>query len=180
MLSFRYRRFVAEYVKDLDAANAYLRAGYENANPGAAAQKLLNRPEVRAAIEARQKELAEQFVVTEERILDEFAKLAFSNMDDFIEDREDGFARLILSGADRRRRAALAQVTIEEHDGKNGRKVRRMSIRLASKEHALKSLARCLGLFVNKAVVDLTANLGADLTAARLRAWGDSKVPPCR
>ncbi|MGE0421641.1 MAG: terminase small subunit [Reyranellaceae bacterium] len=174
LLNLRYERFVAEYLKDLNGTRACIRAGYAAKGARQQSSRLLALPEVRDAIAARQRQLAEQFEVTEQRVIAEFAKLAFANLDDFIEVPADGIARVELAKADRTRRAALTQVVVEEYENRSGsgERARRVRIKIASKQHALDSLARYLGLFIDRSEVTITDNLGDDLAAARKRAWG--------
>lgn len=126
--------------------------------------RLLQDPAVKASIEARQQQLASQFEVTKKRIVAEFAKLAFANVDDFLEIQPNGNVRIDLTKADRPRRAALARVTIDEFEGKpgSGMRLRRTSIKLASKQHALDSLARHLGMFIDRSEITLVDNLAED------------------
>lgn len=172
-LNLRHQRFVAEYLKDLNGTQACVRAGYPARAARGRACLLLQRPGVRAAIEARQKQLADQFEVTAQRVIAEFAKLAFANIDDFLEVRPDGMVRVDLSKADRQHRAALTHVTVEEYEAaRSGDRAHRVKIRLASKQQALDSLARHLGLFIDHSEITITNNLAEDLAAARKRAWG--------
>lgn len=73
-------RFVDEYLIDLNASDAARRAGYSKKTAPKIGYENLQKPEVAAAIAAKQKELATKRGITRERILDEMAKLAFSDL----------------------------------------------------------------------------------------------------
>lgn len=53
-LNARQQRFVDEYLIDLNATQAYVRAGYSPNGAGQAAEKLLRNTEIRAAVAERQ------------------------------------------------------------------------------------------------------------------------------
>lgn len=73
-------RFVDEYLVDLNASAAARRAGYSAKTAGSQAFDLLQKPEIVTALEAKRKELAAAVGVTRERVLQEMAKLAFSDL----------------------------------------------------------------------------------------------------
>jgi len=84
-LTDKQRRFVEEYMVDLNAGQAAIRAGYDCANMDVAytiGTQNRNHPLVGAAI-ARL--LDENSGVTKARIVDELAAIAFSDMADFFE-----------------------------------------------------------------------------------------------
>jgi phage terminase small subunit len=179
MLTPRQQRFVAELLKDMDATRAYIRAGYARKGASASAANLLRRPDIQAAIAARQKALAEQFAVSRTRVVAELAKVAFTSIDDFIAEPPEGGVRLDLARSDRAHRAALSLLTVDEYQdpGKPGGRLSRVTIRLASKLHALDSLGRHLGLFAERGAGAIPDNLGDEIRAARKRAWGDARGP---
>lgn len=137
-LSLRHRRFVAEYLKDLNATQAYLRAGYAPRGAQANASKLLQRPRVQAAVEAGQQRVAQALEVTVARLAQEYARIAFANVDDFVTVDDDGRVRVDLAKADRAKRAGLLELTVTD-DGEG--RPQRVKIKLG-KLQALDALAR--------------------------------------
>lgn len=73
-------RFVEEYLVDLNGARAYRAAGGGHSGAKQNAHKLLQRPDVQAAIQKRQAELREETGVRQVRVLQELAALAFSDL----------------------------------------------------------------------------------------------------
>jgi phage terminase small subunit len=71
-LSERRQRFVDEYLKDANATQAYLRAGYRASEEGArrCASLLLTNVDIASAIAAGQKVLREQAGVTQQMVID--------------------------------------------------------------------------------------------------------------
>jgi phage terminase small subunit len=78
-LTPRQWRFVEEYLIDLHAQRAAIRAGYSpltNATP----HKLLRNPEIARAIGEAMAARAKRTGITRERVLEEFARIAFADM----------------------------------------------------------------------------------------------------
>lgn len=63
-LSDTERRFVLEYMVDLSQMNAVIRTGNKTKNPRQIGYQLMQRPHVRAAIEAEMKKLADELHVS--------------------------------------------------------------------------------------------------------------------
>ena len=76
-LTPKQRIFVAEYMIDLNATQAAIRAGYSEDTAGSIGQENLKKPAILEAIEKRMEERAKRSEITVDRILNEAAKLAF-------------------------------------------------------------------------------------------------------
>lgn len=79
-LTDKEKRFVDEYMIHQSGAKAAALAGYSERNAGRIAWALMQRPLIAEAIEARQAKLAAKLGVTTERILEELAKIGFSDI----------------------------------------------------------------------------------------------------
>jgi len=81
-LSPMHERFAHEYVIDLNATQAYIRAGYKARGQSAAsaAERLLRNVEVQLLISALQRDRLQGMELTQERVLREVARLAFSDI----------------------------------------------------------------------------------------------------
>ncbi len=77
-----HERFAHEYVIDLNATQAYIRAGYKARGHSAEvnAQRLLRNAEVQMLIAALQRDRLQGMELTQERVLRELARLAFSDI----------------------------------------------------------------------------------------------------
>lgn len=62
-------RFVAEYLKDSNATQAAIRAGYSSNTAGSQAHDLLKKPEIRGAVEKAQADIAHKCGITLEWVL---------------------------------------------------------------------------------------------------------------
>lgn len=73
----KQERFVQEYLVDLNATQAAIRAGYSAKTAGQVGAENLKKPEIQEAIQAGRARLAARVEITQERVLAEYAKIAF-------------------------------------------------------------------------------------------------------
>lgn len=151
-LNPKQQRFVAEYLIDLNATQAAIRAGYSKRTAQQIGSRLLLNVVVSAAISEGQQVLAEQSGVTAERIVKELAKLGFSNMQDYV-GTQGGEAYVDLSAVNRDQWAAVGEITVDHYTegrGEEAREVKRTKFKLADKRAALVDLGKHLGMFVER------------------------------
>jgi phage terminase small subunit len=84
-LTPRHRKFIDFYINSGNATDAYRRAGYNGKGSDRSAYNLLRKPEIIEEIEKKRKEIAEKSGITAKMVIDEIAKIAFSNSEDFFE-----------------------------------------------------------------------------------------------
>lgn len=144
----RDKRFAEEYIVDLNASAAAIRAGYspKTAKDAAAWIREDNpqKPQVKAMVERLMAERSRRTGITADRVLTEIAKIAFVNADDVI-DFESGKVK---QNAKRVDKAAIQSITnktgkIEEHE-----------VKLMDKTRALELLGKHLGMFTENLKVD--------------------------
>lgn len=152
-LTPKQERFVAEYLIDLNATQAAIRAGYSQRTAKVQGSRLLTNDNVAAAVQARQGKIAEKLEITQERVVAELAKIGFSNMADYMRAGPDGDPFLDFSALTRDQAAALTEVTVDDFidgRGEDARAVRRVKFKLADKRAALVDLGKHLGMFTEK------------------------------
>jgi phage terminase small subunit len=152
-LSEKQRRFVSEYLIDLNATQAAIRAGYSAKTAQQQGSRLLLNVVVQAELSRQQNKVAQRLEVTKDRIVDELAKIGFANMLDYMRAGPDGDPYLDFSGLTRDQAAALSEVTVEDFRdgrGEDARDVRRVKFKLHDKKGALVDLAKMLGFVVEK------------------------------
>ncbi len=76
----KQERFVQEYLIDLNATQAATRAGYSARTANEQGARLLANVSVRLRLQAAMKERAERTHITQDRVLQELARLAFSDL----------------------------------------------------------------------------------------------------
>lgn len=150
-LTPKQERFVEEYLVDLNATQAAIRAGYSPRTADRQGPRLLGNAGVQAAIAAGRDRLSHTTGITQERVLAEYARLAFVDPRKLY--REDG-RPVPIPELDDDTAAAVAGVEVsEEFEGKG--EARRFvgytrKVKLADKKGALDSIARHLGMFTDK------------------------------
>ena len=142
MLTPKQARFVEEYIIDLTGKQAAVRAGYAAKAAEVQASRLLRNAKVRVALEDAMQARSKRTTVTTDRVLTEFARLAFANMRDYWPRPGE---TIDLSRLDQDRTAAIAEITIDEAMDTAGVLHRRTRLKLHDKKGALDSLARHLG-----------------------------------
>jgi phage terminase small subunit len=151
-LSPRHERFVAEYLKDGNATQAYIRAGYAPRGAQQSASKLLRDPRIEAAIAAGRQRIAQALEVDVQRIAREYAKIAFASIDDFVSTGADGLLHVDLEKAHQAQRAGIVELRIGNHS----KQQQSVTLKLG-KLQALAMLTRQLGVLVTKPAPGLTA-----------------------
>ena len=85
-LTPKQKRFCEEYIKDCNATQAYIRAGYK-VSAGVArrnAARLLTKADIQAYIQELQKARSSRVEIDADRVLKEYARIAFSNVTDVL------------------------------------------------------------------------------------------------
>jgi len=174
----RQARFVKHYLICLNASEAYRRAGYAKKNAHVCGPRLLANARIQAEIEKASKKINEKLEITAERVKAELAKLAFSNMEDYVV-HENGDLSPDLSKCTRDQMAAVQEFTVDSTGGTGDgerKLILRTKFKLAPKREALELLGRMreLGLFSDK--IEVTAS---DEVLAAI-AEGRKRVAACR
>lgn len=138
------RRFAAEYQTDCNAVQAAIRAGYSPKTARAKTSQLLRNPEIRALIRAGEQERLEQMGVTQERVIMELARIAFSDMRAAVQWDESGAIARASRSLSRDEAAAIAEL-IANTDAQSGSA--HVRVKLYDKLKALEMLSRHLGVF---------------------------------
>lgn len=79
-LTSKQVQFIAEYLKDLNATQAAIRAGFSKRTARAIGCEYLTKPDIAAAIQAGQIKKLEKAELTAERVLEEIRRLSFSDL----------------------------------------------------------------------------------------------------
>ncbi|MGI4802893.1 MAG: terminase small subunit [Janthinobacterium lividum] len=152
-LTVKRAMFVQEYLVDLNATQAAIRAGYAADSASVEGCRLLADAKVAAALAEAMEVRAVRIGISQDRIAAELSKLGFSNMLDYLTIPEDGDVSVDLTKLTRDQAAALAEVTTEEvttGGGDNRQTTKRVKIKLSDKRAALVELGRHVGMFRDK------------------------------
>jgi phage terminase small subunit len=145
--------FVQEYLVDLNATQAAIRAKYAPESAAVQGHRLVRKANVASAIQQAMDARAARTNVTQDRVIAELAKLGFANMADYMRTTSQGDPYLDLSNLSRDQSAAIAEVTVDDYvegRGEDARSVKRVRVKLADKRAALVDIGRHLGMFRDK------------------------------
>lgn len=81
-LTGKQARFVEEYLVDLNATQAAIRAGYSARTARQIGEENLSKPVIAEAVAEAQRERSQRTNITQDRVLAELAKIGFANLSD--------------------------------------------------------------------------------------------------
>lgn len=137
--------FLNEFIVDFNPVSAAERAGYPLETAASAARKILSKPVVKLIISCRQQELRNLSTVMASSVLAEYAKIAFSDIGDYLEFDNN---TVVLKNSNEVDTSLISSVEMTQFGVK---------LKLYDKKSALDSLAKNLGL-----VKDRVEHTGAD------------------
>jgi phage terminase small subunit len=151
MMTPKKERFVAEYLVDLNAAQAAIRTGYSPKTAKVQGSRLLSDADVQAMIHAARTDMTQKLQISREAVVAELAKLAFANPLDYGYVTEDGHWSTHLARTTRDQMAAVQEITSTSSvagQGEDERVITRTTkLKLSDKRAALVDLGKHLGLF---------------------------------
>ena len=147
-LTAKQAAFVQEYLIDLNATQAAIRAGYSERSAYSIGQENLCKPEIQEAIQEEMKKRSKRTEITADRVLKEFARLAFFDPRKLFDGK--GNPKDITELDDETAAALAGLDVVQEVDPDTGVTSYTKKYKLASKQAALDSLGRHLGMFVDK------------------------------
>ena len=143
-LTARQARFVHEYLLDLNAKQAAIRAGYSPRSAETNGNRMLRNAQVSSAVRAAKAEREHRTSITADRVLRELAKIAFFDPRRLFD--ADG-QPLPVAELDDDAAAVVAGLEVSVTHSDDGSMTRVAKIKLADKLAALEKLGRHLGLF---------------------------------
>ena len=161
-LTAKQQRFVAEYLVDLNATQAAVRAGYSQRTAAEMGYENLRKPQIADAIQQAMEARAEKLEITADRVLQELARMAFANMADYINVLDDGSAVVDLSELTPAQSAAIQEITSDvyvEGRGDDAERVKKIKFKLHSRCRPLELLGKHLGMFDDRLQIKLPPGL---------------------
>lgn len=143
-LTDKQRRFVDEYLIDLNATQAAIRAGYSAKTADQQGSRMLANVKVKQAVAEKQAQRSKRTGVNQDRVVLELAKVAFAKMTDIVDSK--GRIKEDASPDDL---ACIESIKYKESDNEYGGSVER-EVKIASKLKALELLGKHLGMWSDK------------------------------
>lgn len=150
-LTEKQKRFVEEYLVDLNATQAAIRAGYSEKTARAVGCENLTKPDIQDAILKGREEQTKRTEVTADRVIQEYARIAFFDPRRLFMD--DGKPREICSLDDETAAALAGMDVYEEYEGAGENRQfvgYTKKYKIADKLRALEALGKHLGVFDGK------------------------------
>ncbi len=138
----KQKRFVEEYLIDLNATQAAIRAGYKPDNAQQMGSENLLKPVISAEIAKAMAERSKRTGINQDRVLRELAKIALVNIRDVI----DPVTATVLPSAAPEDTAAIQSIKVKESFSEAGQ-MKEREVRMADKLKALELLGKHLGMF---------------------------------
>ncbi len=174
VLTIKQARFVDEYMIDLNGTQAAIRAGYSARTAGPGAGQLLKNIKILEAISERVTFRSVSSDIMRERVLREYAATGFANMSDFAEWDNDGLKLTPSDELTRDQISAVSDISMDEHSvrDREGNTItnRKVKFKLANKQAALDSLAKHLGMFIER--TEITGAGGGPIQVSIAESFG--------
>lgn len=159
-LTPKQQEFVRQYLVDLNATQAAIRAGYSARTAEWIGPQLLGKTHVAKAIQTAIEQRSTKTEITAERVLRELASIAFLDPADLLED--DGSVKLINNMPEAARRALAGLDVNEIFDGAQGDQKQAIGlakkVRLVDKIGAIGLIMKHLGMLQTKVEGSLQMN----------------------
>lgn len=188
-LTAKQQRFVKEYLVDLNATQAAVRAGYSAKTAAEIGAENLRKPQIAEEVTKRQGKISERLEITQEMVVAELAKIGFSDIRKAVKwfsqsnvafadsemegELEDGTVRVAVANQvelissddiDDQTAAAIAEVSMNAQGG--------LKVKFHDKQTALVNLGKHLGMFKETVKVEGLEDLAAAIADARQRVEG--------
>ena len=153
-LTPRQQRFVQEYVVDLNATQASIRAGYSPKGARVRGAGLLANSNIQEALEDAQEGRRLRVEIEADDVVRQLAVVAFANITDFVIWDETETRLRPTEEIDETKLAGVQSVTSGQHG---------VTIRLHDKLRALELLAKHLGMFREETRVEMEIRNGSEI-----------------
>ena len=163
-LTKKQKLFVEEYLIDLNATQAAIRAGYSPETAQQMGSENLSKPVIRAHIDKAMAERSRRTGVTADRVIQELAKIAFVNAVDVI----DPDTATVKDDALPEDTAAILSVKVKTF-GEDGLE---REIKMADKIKALELLGKHMGMFKEKMDVNIQTSEKLDDIMSQMGGGG--------
>lgn len=150
-LTDKQQRFVDEYLIDLNATQAAIRAGYSVDTAAVIGCENLIKPNIQEAIAKEMAERSKRIGINQDRVVQELARMAFVKITD-IADRNG----LIKESATEDDLACIESIKVKRSKTDNGSLSEEREVKIASKVKALELLGKHLGMWNDKINMNVT------------------------
>lgn len=173
-------RFCREYLIDLNATQAAIRSGYSARTAESQGSTLLRNPKVSQRVQELQNKKAEKLDVTVDRVLAEYAKIAFFDPSKIFKSDKHGDPYIDVADMKGDDWSGVSSIQSEDYldgRGEDAREVKKVKVTLADKKGALDSLAKHLGMFKDKESSPANINVSIEASGVLDKVYGNDEEP---
>jgi phage terminase small subunit len=152
-LTPKQRRFIEEYLIDLNATQAAIRAGYKKSAARQIGSENLSKLDISEAVAELQAERSKRGQIKADNVVAELAKIAFSSMRHYLRRTHDGTLYVDTTDTTPEQLDALKRFKTRDFKdgrGEDAREMQEIEIELPDKIRTLELLGKHLGLFQDK------------------------------
>lgn len=169
-LTPKQKLFVKEYLIDLNATQAAIRAGYSEKTAYRTGADNLKKPQIQAELEKAMKAREKRTEITQDRVLKELAKIGFADIKDFLSYRTE--KTVVDVDADGTEIIGYQQIiNAKSSDEVDGTVISEVSLardgtfkfKLQDKIKALEMMCKHLGMFIDKREISGNINVNNPL-----------------
>ena len=165
-LTAKQEQFCKEYIIDLNATQAAIRAGYSPTSAKQIAGENMTKHDIKERIQELADKRSERTEITADRVLNEISRMAFFNFEDVV--NEEGQV-LNLDKWSRDDLAAIQEITEDLQKSEGSTQLLKRKVKLADKRGSLELLGKHLKLFTDKVEhsgsIDLSGKSDSELQA---------------
>lgn len=153
-------KFAIEYLRDFNAVQAAVRAGYSETTAHSNSHVMIEEPEIKELVAKHISKIAKRNDISAERVLKELARIAFANIREVAKWNGN---KIMVKNSDELTEDEVACIS-EIKETKDG-----VQVKFHDKAAALDKLGKYLKLFNDTVDVNLTINLADKVAQARAR-----------
>lgn len=168
-LTPKQKRFCAEYIINLNATQAAIKAGYSQKTARSIGQRLLTNVDIERAIQKEMEKREERTEITQDRVLEELGILGFSNIKDYMEHEASDKKFIMFKDINKipdDKARAIEAIKVNYEKGT-------IEFKLHSKAKALEMICRHLGMFED--IGDKLADLIYEISDKFMPKTGNEK-----
>ena len=150
-LNKKQQRFVEEYLIDLNATQAAIRAGYSPNTANEQGARLLANVSIKAAVDKAMAERSRRTGISQDRVIQELARIGFCKITDVADSNGK-----IKDNASEDDLACIESIKVKRSKTENGAVSEEREVKIASKVKCLELLGKHLGMWNDKTTLNVS------------------------
>lgn len=157
--------FISEYLKDFNATQAAIKAGYSKKTAKEQGYEILTKPHIQEAVGKEVEKILKDNRGLALRVVRECEKIAFGKISDVMEFDDNG---VILKDSDKIDTSTIESIGMDSFETKAGTSVKKR-VKLYSKEKALEILAKYTTLYSDAPKIDVPSTITIQVVGVKAK-----------